>query len=158
MAMSRSYPAPNSPQPEAASEVASHLLEECRMVLPGIQALFGFQLMAVFNHQFGEMPKIHQALHLVALMFVTISIAFVLTPAAYHRQAHQFSISRAFIQFSSTLLLLSMILLSLGLCLDVYVVSALITGSDGLSLALALASILLFALLWFVFPRFAGNS
>src|SRR5438445_33623 len=33
---------------------ASHLLEECRMVLPGIQALFGFQLIAVFNQGFGE--------------------------------------------------------------------------------------------------------
>jgi len=31
----------------------SHLLEECRMVLPGIQALFGFQLIAVFNQPFG---------------------------------------------------------------------------------------------------------
>lgn len=25
------------------SEAVTHLLEECRMVLPGIQALFGFQ-------------------------------------------------------------------------------------------------------------------
>lgn len=31
------------------SQAAQHLLEECRMVLPGIQALFGFQLIAVFN-------------------------------------------------------------------------------------------------------------
>ncbi|HZN54924.1 MAG TPA: hypothetical protein VFB67_06335 [Candidatus Polarisedimenticolaceae bacterium] len=28
------------------------LLEECRMVLPGIQALFGFQLIAVFSDAF----------------------------------------------------------------------------------------------------------
>jgi len=28
---------------------AEYLIEECRMVLPGIQALFGFQLIAVFN-------------------------------------------------------------------------------------------------------------
>jgi hypothetical protein len=28
------------------------LLEECRMVLPGIQALFGFQLIAVLNPLF----------------------------------------------------------------------------------------------------------
>ena len=31
---------------------ASHLIEECRMVIPGIQALFGFQLIAVFNDGF----------------------------------------------------------------------------------------------------------
>ena len=28
---------------------ASHLLEECRTVVPGMQALFGFQLIAVFS-------------------------------------------------------------------------------------------------------------
>ncbi|MGC3974414.1 MAG: DUF6328 family protein [Nitrospira sp.] len=153
MAMLKSHSAPNIPQPEAASEVASHLLEECRMVLPGIQALFGFQLIAVFNTKFGEMPEAHQTLHLLAIVFVTISIAFVMTPAAYHRQAHQFAISRTFVQLSSMLLLLSMILLSVGICLDVYVVSALITESDSVSLVLALAAALLFALLWFVFPR-----
>ena len=36
------------------SKAAEYLLEECRMVLPGIQALFGFQLVAVFNQSFGE--------------------------------------------------------------------------------------------------------
>ncbi|HMU30230.1 MAG: hypothetical protein KF854_13350 [Nitrospira sp.] len=157
MAMLKSHSAPNLPQPEAASEVASHLLEECRMVLPGIQALFGFQLIAVFNNKFGEMPEAHQTLHLLAIVFVTISIAFVMTPAAYHRQAHQFAISRTFVQLSSLLLLLSMILLSVGICLDVYVVCALITGSDAISLMVALAAALLFALLWFVFPRCIRN-
>jgi len=36
------------------SEAAQALLDECRMVLPGIQALFGFQLLAVFNTRFAE--------------------------------------------------------------------------------------------------------
>lgn len=36
------------------SEAVTHLLEECRMVLPGIQALFGFQLIVVFNPTFYE--------------------------------------------------------------------------------------------------------
>lgn len=31
---------PDFPQKEPLSNMASHLLEECRMVLPGIQALF----------------------------------------------------------------------------------------------------------------------
>jgi len=34
------------------SKAAQLLLEECRMVLPGIQALFGFQLIVVFNSRF----------------------------------------------------------------------------------------------------------
>jgi hypothetical protein len=33
-------------EPIKLDSAATHLLEECRMVLPGIQALFGFQLIA----------------------------------------------------------------------------------------------------------------
>ena len=34
------------------SKAAEHLLDECRMVLPGIQALLGSQLIACFNEGF----------------------------------------------------------------------------------------------------------
>ncbi len=44
------------------------------------------------------------------------------------------------LQLSSTLLLLSLILFGIGLCLDGSVVSALIAGSAGTSLVLALAA------------------
>ena len=37
------------------SKAAELLLGECRMVLPDIQALFGFQLIAVFNNSFSQM-------------------------------------------------------------------------------------------------------
>jgi hypothetical protein len=37
---------------EDISKATSHLLEECRMVLPSMQALFGFQWVAFFNQRF----------------------------------------------------------------------------------------------------------
>ena len=40
------------PEPKATlplPEVVTHLLEECRMVLPRLQALLGFQCIAIFN-------------------------------------------------------------------------------------------------------------
>ena len=36
------------------SQAVTHLLDECRMILPGLQALFGFQLIAVFNQRFAQ--------------------------------------------------------------------------------------------------------
>jgi hypothetical protein len=36
---------------EPLDQEANHILEESRMVLPGIQALFGFQLIAIYNAQ-----------------------------------------------------------------------------------------------------------
>src|SRR3977135_1884752 len=58
------------------SEAAEHLLEECRMVLPGIQALFGFQLIVVFNPAFGQrLTTGEQRLHLLAIALLAVAIA-----------------------------------------------------------------------------------
>ena len=49
------------------------------MVLPGIQALFGFQLVAIFDPVFGrQLSSGEQRLHLLAITFVVIAIAMVM--------------------------------------------------------------------------------
>ncbi|MGE5072104.1 MAG: DUF6328 family protein, partial [Anaerolineae bacterium] len=69
------------------ADAVDALLNECRMVLPGVQALFGFQLIAVFNQGFSEkLSTGEQYLHLAALALVANSGALVMAPAAYHRQ------------------------------------------------------------------------
>jgi hypothetical protein len=99
---------PDVPQQEPVSTMASHILEECRMVLPGIQALFGFQLVAVFNTTFWELPTASRIIHLFAIGLVAIAVALVMTPAAYHRVALRTAVSKSFVELSSTLLLCSM--------------------------------------------------
>ena len=69
------------------SRAAQYLLEECRMVLPGIQALFGFQLIAVVSPGFAQkLTLAEQRLHLVAIALLAIAVALIMAPAAYHRQ------------------------------------------------------------------------
>src|ERR1041385_2856475 len=85
---------------------ASHLIEECRMVIPGIQALFGFQLIAVFNQGFAEkLAEPVQRVHLVALTRPSLARALVMTPAAIHRIAEPESVSERFLWMASNLLL-----------------------------------------------------
>ena len=51
-------------QVESLSDSVTHMLEECRMVLPGIQALFGFQLVAVFDSTFWtKLDRLEQVIH-----------------------------------------------------------------------------------------------
>ena len=67
-------------------KIAQEAIEEARMVLPGIQALFGFQLMAIFNDKFRTLSEFGQRTHFVAMLLISLSIALIMTPAAYHRQ------------------------------------------------------------------------
>ena len=129
------------------------ILEECRMVLPGIQALFGFQLIAVFNEGFTEkLSHAEQLIHLVAIVLVTIAIALVMAPAALHRQSQPQAVSRRFINLSSRLLLAGMFPLALGLSLDVYLITRMILGQASAGLLVALALLAVFALLWLWIP------
>src|SRR5689334_14420709 len=98
---------------------ADYLLEECRMVLPGIQALFGFQLMVVFSPGFADrLGTKDQRLHLLAIGLVALSVALIMTPAAYHRQTGTREITAGFIRTSTRLLLWSMMPLATAICVD----------------------------------------
>ena len=72
---------------EKADKIGREAIEEARMVLPGMQALFGFQLIAVFNERFKELTENERFIHFNATVLVTIAIALIMTPAAYHRLA-----------------------------------------------------------------------
>ena len=91
-------------RPASLEEETRTVIEEARMVLPGIQAFFGFQLIAVFNSRFQDLTHTEQVLHLVALLMLAVSIALIMTPAAYHRIAVRGMVSRHFIELASRFL------------------------------------------------------
>src|SRR5262245_45139763 len=124
------------------------------MVLPGIQALFGFQLIAVFNQGFDEkLSSIERMLHFFALFLVALSAGLVMAPAAIHRQSQLREVSERFIWLSSRLLLASMWPLALGLTLDVYLIARIVFQAPFVGLAFALILLVVLLVLWILLPR-----
>ncbi len=139
---------------ESVKDALSQALDEARMVLPGVQALFGFQLIAVFSDGFARsLSGVEQDLHLVAIVFVTIAIALLMTPAAYHRQVDRRRATAEFVALASRLVSGAMLPLAAGLSLDIALVAHVVTA--GLVLAIALGAVVfaMFVGLWFVFPH-----
>jgi len=131
-------------------------LAEARMVLPGIQAIFGFQLIVTFNERFAHaLAPSQQALHLAALILTGIAMALVLTPAAYHRRVQRESVSSKLLDVTSRMVSSAMIVLAIGLALDLYVVTVLVTRAPIVSGAVALTMLGLFFALWIVYPGLA---
>jgi hypothetical protein len=136
------------------NDAATHVLEECRTVVPGMQALFGFQLIAVFSAAFKEqLSPAERMLHLVAIVLVTIALVLVMAPTAVHRQTEPEAISRRFITISSRLLMASMIPLAIGICLDVYIVARVIVDSRGVAGIVAASLLAIFIVFWLLLPR-----
>ena len=74
---------------ESLEEAATHVGGEARMLLPGVQTILGFQLMAVFNQRFEQFTFAEQVAHFVAFLLVTLTMGLLMAPAAYHRQAER---------------------------------------------------------------------
>lgn len=127
------------------------------MVLPGIQALFGFQLIATFNQRFTLLAIYDQYLHYAALISIAVSAAIIMTPAAYHRIAERFTNSNRFIRIASRLVAIAMVPLMLAICADVYLLGLMITESVLVSSLMGLALLGLLSGLWFVFPLLAAR-
>ena len=122
------------------------------MVLPGIQAVFGFQLIAFFNSAFDQkMGHAGAVVHLVALICVAIAAALTMAPAAFHRLVAPKAISERLLRQSSRFLLASMVFLTAGLCLDVALVARTVVGD----ICAAVVTTLLgacYLLFWFILP------
>jgi hypothetical protein len=63
----------------------TQMLTEARVVLPGVQALLGFQLVSVISQAFEKLPASSKLVHAVSLGCVTVAVILLMAPAAYHR-------------------------------------------------------------------------
>ena len=118
-------------RPATLEEETRTVIEEARMVLPGIQAFFGFQLIAVFNSRFQDLTHMEQVLHLVALLMLAVSIALIMTPAAYHRIAAKGMVSRHFVGLASRFLECAMFPLMLSITVDIFSACSIDPGQCG---------------------------
>jgi len=140
---------------ESLDVQVEQILEEGRMVLPGIQALFGFQLIAVFNQRFEEaLPERWRLLHLAAVVLTALDVGLVMAPAAYHRQAEPNRASRYFTGYASALITLAMLPLLLSLAVEVTVVTFVVTKHTAASTIVGVALALFLMWLWYAFPAY----
>lgn len=139
-------------------QMAELAVNEARMIVPGLQALFGFQTMAIFDSRFEAVPPLDQRLHLLALFLTTTSIALIMAPAAFHRIVAPETRSRFFIRFASVMIMMAMAPLTVSLSLDVYVVMNVVLQHQAASAVIAGFLFTLFLGLWFVFPLWSRSS
>lgn len=130
------------------------VLTETRVVLPGAQALLGFQFATMLVEGFDKLPASSRYVHLASLALMSLAVIFLMTPAAYHRLVERGEDTEHFHRFTSRMLIAAMIPLALGMCGDLFVVVRKVTESTkGAIVAAAVALIFLYGL-WFGFTLY----
>jgi hypothetical protein len=134
------------------TEKIHYVLTEARVILPGAQALLGFQLVIVLTSAFADMPPLLKSVHGVAIACVTLATALLVTPAAYHRIVYDGASDPRFHRLASRILLAATVFLALGLAADIRVVADRITGSARVATVLAAVSFVVLLALWHLWP------
>jgi hypothetical protein len=145
-------------QKRKLSEQIKDVLIECRMALPGAQAMLGFQFIIIFTDSFEKLPRSLQWIHFASLLATLITTILLIAPAAYHRIAESGEETEHFRVIASRLLLLALVFLAPGMAGDVAVVIGKLSGSVALGIKLAAAQLILLYLLWFGYSVWSRKS
>jgi hypothetical protein len=149
---------PISPQaepPTSIKEKIDTIGTEARIILPGAQALLGFQFSAVLTDSFDKLPDHAKAVHFAALCCIGLAVILLMSPAAYHRIAANGESRPDVDTFAVWMVLGSLVPLSLGLAADFYLVIGMIADWSGAGAGIAAVLVLALWALWFGYPVYA---
>jgi hypothetical protein len=142
-------------EPSGATPLSTkveQMLTEARVIIPGCQALLGFQLVAMLTHAFDELPPDAKIMHAAGLCCVTIAMILLMTPAALHREAFGGNDSELFLRLGSAFVIAGPLPLALGIAADVYVVFLKISHSAAFTIGASSVLLLAMLALWYFYP------
>jgi hypothetical protein len=126
-----------------------HALTEARVVLPGAQALLGFQFATMMTEKFDKLPPTLRALHLGSLGCMALAVVLLITPAAWHRIVERGEENERMHRLASAMVVAALVPIALGLSGDLFIVAYQVLRSYAVAGGMALAALTLFLGLWF---------
>lgn len=139
-----------SEQERRARELAE-LLQELRVVLPGVQVLFAFLLTVPFSARFGGVSPLQQAVFFGTLVCTALSAGLLIAPSAHHRLLWRKQAREHRLRVANRLAIAGMILLVPGMVGVMFVITDILFGSIAAATVTA-AITAFFAYVWFVLP------
>jgi Family of unknown function (DUF6328) len=134
------------------------LLNELRVILPGVQFLFAFLLTVPFSQRFSELDGVETGVFFVTLLCTAIATALLMAPSAQHRILWREGVRERRLELGNTLTIAGLAFLVPAMVGAVFVVSDFIFGLWA-AVVVTLLLILFFALLWFALPlRYRGTN
>lgn len=146
---------PEKPQDEPDTPIdvrVEQMLTEARVLLPGAQALLGFQLVVILNETFNQLPETSKLVHVAALCCISLAIILLMAPASFHRISFHGQNTESFHWLGSALILTAAVPLGLGITGDIYVAVTKALAQPAIGVAVALVALLVLVALWLISP------
>ena len=144
---------PTHPSDEAAHDPGDlkDLLEEVRILLPGVQVLTAFLIVLPFNSGFAKIDALEKWIYLVTFCCAISSLILLSEPAIAHRLERPLRDRAAFKRHGTRMAIAGTIPLSVALVLVSHlVVTEVFSGVEGTLVAAGVAALI--GVLWWLLP------
>ena len=127
------------------------LLNELRVILPGVQVLFAFLLMVPFTQRFPDLDDLETGVFFMTLLCTAVATVLLIAPSAHHRILWRGGVREQRLALGNMLTIAGLIFLLPAIVGVVFVITAFIFGLTAAVVVTGLLA-LFFALLGFVLP------
>jgi hypothetical protein len=129
------------------------LLQELRVVLPGVQVLLAFLLTVPFQQRFAQLPGSLRNAFFASVVCATLATVLLIAPSAHHRLRWRARDKERLLRIGNQMAIWGTVFLGAAIVLAVYVVTNVLFTSE-LALATAIAAVVVFAGIWYALPMF----
>ena len=143
-------PQPNESTKERVDRELGELLEEIRVILPGVEILFGFLILLPFEFS-DELTGLERLLYLGAFLSVSAGLALLVAPSTYHRIRFREMDKERLLFLANRCVIAATVLVAVGISSTVYLVVETLIGGVVAGL-IGAANAAWFAWFWFGLP------
>ena len=133
------------------------LLQELRVILPGVQVLLAFLLTAPFQQRFAAIPGSMRNAFFAAIVCATLATAFLIAPSAHHRMRWRAGDKERLVRIGNRMAIVGTVFLAAAIVLALYVVSDVLFTTN-LAVLTAIGALVLCAGLWYVVPMVGARE
>jgi hypothetical protein len=133
------------------------LLQELRVVLPGVQVLLAFLLTAPFQQRFAQLPGTLRNAFFASIACATVATALLIAPSVHHRLRWREGEKERLLQVANRLAIWGTMFLATAIVLALYVITN-VLFTTWIALLTAVLAVALFAWLWYALPLLGGSS
>jgi hypothetical protein len=129
------------------------LLNELRVVLPGVQVLFAFLLTVPFSNGFSKMTDLQRDVFFVAFITATIATILLIAPSTYHRIHFRMGDKERMLFTANRLAISGTVFLAVAMSSSVFVITDVLFHTAASSVVTAAAALVAVGF-WYLLPLY----
>jgi Kef-type K+ transport system membrane component KefB len=133
------------------------LLQELRVLLPGVQVLLAFLLTAPFQQRFAQLPGSLRNAYFASIACATMATALLIAPSAHHRLRWRAGEKDRLLRIANREAIWGTVFLAAAIVLALYVVTNVLFAT-WMAVLTAVVGVAVFVWLWYALPLVGRSS